>query len=276
METRYPPDPAGVQGMTTDELRNRFLIDGLFGPGLSSMIYWAFDRSVVGSAVPTSGLLTLEASKELASEYFAQKREVGVLNIGREGFINVDGTQYPMNHRDVLYIGMGSRKIEFGSADPTQPACFYIVSYPAHTSYPTVRVSREEAAATDLGSKEAANVRTIRKYIHPGGAKSCQLVMGVTDLAEGSVWNTMPAHTHARRSEVYMYFNMNDDDLVLHLMGEPNQTRNIMVRNTQVVLSPSWSIHSGVGTRGYSFCWAMGGENQDFGDMDGVQMQELM
>jgi 4-deoxy-L-threo-5-hexosulose-uronate ketol-isomerase len=276
MEIRYPPDPAGVQRMTTEELRSSFLVDGLFVPGMSEMVYWGFDRPIIGSAVPADRPLVLETSKELAAEYFAQMREVGVLNIGAEGFIDVDDTHYPMAHRDVLYIGKGSRKIEFGSADSGKPAQFYIVSYPAHASYPTTRVTREEASAVTLGSPEMANVRTIRKYILPGTVRSCQLVMGVTDLAEGSVWNTMPAHTHARRSEVYIYFNMKDDAVVFHLMGEPLQTRHLAVRNRQVVLSPSWSIHSGVGTTSYSFVWAMGGENQDFDDMDGVGPHEII
>lgn len=275
MEVRYAPDLERYTRMNTTEIRQSFLIDRLFEPDQVRLVYSHTDRLIVGSAVPAAGPLRLEAGRELAADYFTQRREIGVLNIGDEGTVRVEGTDYTLANRDMLYIGRGNREIIFSSLSPEHPAYFYLVSLPAHASYPTRLVRMEEAEQASLGSQKDANQRVLYKFIHPGGVQSCQLVMGFTQLAEGSVWNTMPAHTHERRSEVYLYFDVDPDAVVFHLMGPGSETRHIVVRNGQAVLSPSWSIHAGAGTRNYSFVWAMGGENQEFSDMDGVKMEDL-
>lgn len=262
--------------MTTAELRQAFLVESLFAPGELRMVYVDVDRAIAGAAAPTREPLALGTSKELASEYFAERREIGVINVGGPGTVTVDGEAFALERRDGLYIGRGSRDIRFESADAMAPALLYFVSYPAHAGYPTRRLTLADAGDVHLGAVADANVRTIHKYIHPAGAQSCQLVMGLTELEVGSVWNTMPPHTHERRSEVYLYFDIDDEALVFHMMGAPEETRHVVVRNRQVVLSPSWSIHCGVGTRRYSFVWAMGGENQDFDDMDPAGTPRLM
>jgi 4-deoxy-L-threo-5-hexosulose-uronate ketol-isomerase len=211
----------------------------------------------------------------MATEFFAERREVGVINIGMDGVIRIDGKGYSMAHKDALYIGRGAREVEFVGRSADKPAVFYFVSYPAHKEFPTSHAKFSDAEPVKLGNQKDANKRTIHKYIHPNGIKSSQLVMGLTELEEGSVWNTMPPHTHQRRSEVYMYFNLDPNAMVVHLMGQPEETRHLVIRNRQAVLSPSWSIHAGVGTQSYSFIWAMGGENQVFDDMDGVGVKDL-
>lgn len=271
----YFPDSATARSLSTEELRSRFLFSGLFEPGKIVLNVTDLDRLVVGGAVPRGEPLRLEPPAALAAEYFTQRRELGALNIGGSGTINVDGKSYAMAKRDVLYVGKGARDIRFASDDPTAPARYYLVSYPAHASHPTSRVTANEAHQTELGSADKANSRRISRYIHADGVKSGQLVMGVTVLEPGSVWNTMPAHTHSRRTEIYLYFDLPPDAVVVHLMGEPDETRSIIVRDGEVVLSPGWSIHCGCGTSSYSFCWAMGGENQDFADMDPVDMRQL-
>jgi 4-deoxy-L-threo-5-hexosulose-uronate ketol-isomerase len=276
MEVRYTTDPKGFKQMTTDELRKSYFIDTLFISDEVPMIYSDIDRSITGSAVPVKKMLTLQSTKkEMAAEYFAERREIGVINIGDEGIIEVDGKAFTLRKKDALYIGRGAKRIEFRSTNAAQPAKYYFVSYPAHKEYPTTYIPFADAAQSKLGNQLDANKRTIHKLILPGKVQTCQLVMGLTELEEGSVWNTMPSHTHQRRSEVYMYFNVPPDALVVHLMGRPDETRHLIMRNEQAVLSPSWSIHSGVGTRHYSFIWAMGGENQVFDDMDAVPMDEL-
>lgn len=275
METRYLVDPEHFTRLDTREIRKQFLIENLFGRDVVQLIYSHVDRIVIGSAVPVMKPLALEAGKELAAEYFAQRREVGVMNIGGPGTVTVDGQMHPLANRDALYIGRGSREIVFASDSADTPARFYLVSLPAHTNYPTTRIGLDAANKLNLGSDADSNRRVIYQLIHEGGAKSCQLVMGFTELFEGSVWNTMPAHTHERRSEVYLYFNLQENAVVFHLMGQPNETRHIVVRNEQAVISPSWSIHAGAGTRNYCFIWAMGGENQRFDDMDAVKMSDL-
>jgi 4-deoxy-L-threo-5-hexosulose-uronate ketol-isomerase len=276
MEVRYLADQVRYQTMTTEELRSSFLLEDLFKAGEMALFYTETDRAIVGSAVPTTKSLKLEASeKEMAAEYFAQRREIGVINIGAAGSVNVDGKVYEMDNRDGLYIGRGSKEVEFSSANSGDPAKFYILSYPAHTEYPTSLIKMSETNAIDLGSQEEANKRTIYQYIHVNGVKSCQLVMGFTQLEAGSIWNTMSAHTHQRRTEIYMYFDMDKDDLVFHFMGKPESTRHLVIRNGQAVMSPSWSLHSGAGTRNYAFIWGMGGENQEFTDMDGIDMDRL-
>ncbi len=275
MEVRYSPDKKGFLAMTGQEIREAFLIE-LFQENEIPMVYSDIDRSITASAVPVGRELKLTASqKEMAATYFAERREIGIINIGGAGTIAVDDREYTMAYKDALYIGRGARDVSFTSDDPARPAMYYISSYPAHTHYPTTHARFEEATPVHLGSVGDSNKRTIYKYIHPGGIKSCQLVMGLTELEEGSVWNTMPAHTHQRRSEVYMYFNLPEEAFVVHLLGEADNTRHIIVRNGQAVLSPSWSLHAGAGTRNYSFIWGMGGENQDFDDMDFIPMADM-
>lgn len=276
MDVRYSTDPKGFKMMTTEELRKSYLIDSLFTFDKVPMVYSDIDRSITGSAVPVKKTLQLMASKkEMAAEFFAERREIGVINIGNEGAIKVDRKVYILQKKDALYIGRGAKNIEFRSKNISQPAKFYFVSYPAHKEYPTAHIRFTDAVQSKLGSQRDANKRTINKLILPGRVQSCQLVMGLTELEEGSIWNTMPSHTHQRRSEVYMYFNIEPDALVVHLMGQPQETRHLFIRNGQAVLNPSWSIHAGAGTRHYSFIWAMGGENQVFDDMDNISMDEL-
>ena len=275
MEVRYSRDPQSFERMNTAAISDEFLIADLFEPNEIKLVYLHIDRMIVGSAVPTNLSLSLEAGAELRAEYFAERREIGVLNIGGQGSITVDGQEFGMANREMLYIGRGSQEIAFASTDASRPARFYLVSLPAHKTYPTTHASQRQANRVELGNKETANERTIFQYIHEGGVQSCQLVMGFTELAVGSIWNTMPAHTHERRSEVYMYFNLAGDHVVFHLMGQPQETRHIVVRDGQVVISPSWSIHAGAGTSNYCFAWAMGGENQAFSDMDPAPLADI-
>ncbi len=275
MEVRYSSDPAHFCRMTTEEIRASFLIESLFKPDLIEMLYSEVDRAIAGSAVPAGKKLELASADELRAEYFCQRRELGVLNIGQAGAITVDGKKYKMANLDCLYIGRGSKEILFTSDDSASPAQFYLLSYPAHKEYPTTHIQPKRAGAIHLGSAEESNKRTIYKYIHPEGVKSCQLVMGITVLEPGCVWNTMPPHTHQRRTEIYMYFNMPEKARVFHFIGEAAETRHIVVAQGQAVISPSWAIHSGVGTSAYSFCWGMGGENQDFDDMDHLTVEDI-
>jgi len=273
MEVRYTPDQNGYLRMTPDELRKSFMFDKLFQPGQIELSYTDVDRAIVGSAVPTDKPLQLAASKkEMSAEYFAERREIGIINIGGKGSVKTDKGEFPMEFKDSLYVGKGTKEVTFSSADKNNPAKFYIVSYPAHTEYPTTKVEFSKAVKSELGSQDTANKRTIHKTILPQTVKTCQLVMGITELEPGSVWNTFPPHTHQRRMEVYLYFNMQKDSLVFHYLGEPDKTRHIVIRNEQAVISPSYSIHAGVGTRNYSFIWTMGGENQEFDDMDWINM----
>jgi 4-deoxy-L-threo-5-hexosulose-uronate ketol-isomerase len=275
METKYSPDHDRYPRLTTDELRDGYLVQNLFQPGTVRLVYTDLDRAVIGGVVPTTQKLALGTSKHLAATYFAERREIGVINIGGKGTITVDGKEFALAKRDCLYIGRGSKQIEFSSASSQEHAWFYLVSYPAHAAHPTRLATAAEAQAVELGTQRDANQRTIRKYIHTGGILSCQLVMGFTELKEGSVWNTMPPHTHARRTEIYLYFDVASDATVFHFMGGAEQTRSLVVRNGEAVLSPHWSIHCGAGTRNYSFIWAMGGENQEFSDMDQIPVYAL-
>ncbi len=275
MEVRYGADSVRLSRMTTEEIRGAFLLDRLFTPGTIDLVYCDVDRAIVGSALPGKSALALAAADQLRAAYFAERREIGILNVGEAGSVAVDGKVYPLGHKDSLYVGRGSREILFSSADPSAPAAFYLLSYPAHMSYPTVPAHRADAASVRLGSVEACNRRIINKTIHPDGIKSCQLVMGFTELEPGSVWNTMPPHTHERRMEIYLYFDMAPDSRVFHFIGQPRETRHIVVADREAVFSPSWSIHSGVGTGPYTFCWGMGGENQAFDDMDGLSTGDL-
>lgn len=274
MELRTAASPKDVKHYTTDRLREEFLIQNLFKVDELKTLYSHIDRIIVGSAVPTKEM-KLTAGEEIRADYFLQRREMGIINIGGKGTVTVDGTVYTLDYKDGLYIGMGSKDILFNSEDPSNPAKFYFNSAPAHTTYPTVFIKPEDCVNVELGSLEESNHRVITKYILPGQVESCQLVMGMTSLKPGSVWNTMPCHTHDRRMEVYLYFEMPEDALVFHYMGEPTETRHIVMRNEEAVISPSWSIHSGSGTQAYTFIWGMVGENQDFDDMDGCAMQDL-
>jgi 4-deoxy-L-threo-5-hexosulose-uronate ketol-isomerase len=275
METRFTPGIKDYQDLTTDELRGAFLVDSLFVPGELKLVYTDTDRAIIGGAVPTDGPLMLATSAELRAEFFCERRELGILNIGGEGTAEVDEQNFTLSKLDCLYVGRGSRKVIFGSKNPTEPAAFYLLSYPAHAPYPTMLARRADATAVELGSAPDANRRTIYKYIHTGGIKSCQLVMGFTELQDGSVWNTMPPHTHTRRSEVYIYFDLDASRRVVHFMGTPQETRHLVIADRQAVISPSWSIHCGCGTGAYTFCWGMGGENQAFEDMDPAPLQTL-
>ena len=275
LEVRYSNHPNDAKYYTTEELREHFLIEKVFVPGEVNLVYSHNDRIIAGGATPLNSPLELEAGKELASEYFLELREMGVINIGGKGYIELDGERYEMDYQDGLYVGRGTKDVKFYSYDEGNPAKFYINSCPAHHNYPTVHIPLEKARKVHLGEPQNLNVRTINQYVHPEVCKSCQLVMGMTILAEGSVWNTMPCHTHARRMEVYLYFNFSKENYVVHLMGEPQETRHIIMHNEQAVISPSWSIHSGVATTNYTFIWGMCGENQTFTDMDHILNEEL-
>lgn len=278
MEQRYATSPEHVKGMDTDELRDRFLLPGLFSKDSVNAIYTHHDRIVLVGVQPVSGPIELTGFPEIRSETFFEHREAGVINVGGPGSVTVDGTTHDMGHGSCLYVGRGAEKVVFSSAEPDAeagPACFYVVSAPAHTAYPTTFVEAGGGNIRELGDPLTSNRRTINQYIHEGGIRSCQIVMGVTTLHPGSMWNTMPAHTHDRRTEAYLYFDLPDDARIVHIMGDPQQTRHLVVANREAVVSPSWSVHSGVGTASYSFVWAMAGENQSFDDMDGFEIANM-
>lgn len=275
METRYSIHPDHAAAMDTQELRENFLIQNLFVGQQIKMVYSFEDRLIVGGVSPTKPTPLVIDPKAIGSDYFLERREMGAINVGGTGTISVDGEVFNIAHKDGLFIGKGIKEIIFNSDDPKNPAKFYINSTPAHMSYPTTHAKFSEAETVVLGDSTTSNSRTIRKYIHPNGIKSCQLVMGMTILDSGSVWNTMPTHTHERRMEAYFYFDLSEDNVAFHFMGQPAETRHLIVRQDEAALSPSWSIHSGAGTSNYTFIWGMAGENQTFDDMDGVPMSEL-
>ena len=275
MEIRNASNPRDVKNYDTDRLREEFHISKLFTKDNIRMVYSHIDRIITAGIMPVYQELKLEGGKELASDYFLERREMGCINVGGKGIITVDGTEYEMNPRDGIYIGMGNKEIKFKSVDAEEPAKFYVSSCPAHATYPIVKIDITKAKKVPCGSVEDCNKRVINQYIHPEVIKSCQLAMGLTQLEPGSNWNTMPSHTHDRRMEVYMYLDMGENDAVFHMMGEPNETRHIIMHNEEAVISPSWSIHSGVGTKNYSFIWAMCGENQEFTDMDHIETKDL-
>ena len=275
MEIRNASNPKDVKHYDTDRLREEFHISKLFTKDNIRMVYSHIDRIITAGLMPVFQELKLEGGKELASEYFLERREMGCINIGGKGIITVDGIDYEMNPRDGIYIGMGNKEISFKCVDTENPPKFYVSSCPAHASYPIVKIDITKAKKVPCGSIEDCNKRVINQYIHPDVIKSCQLAMGLTELEPGSNRNTMPSHTHDRRMEVYLYLDMGENDAVFHMMGEPNETRHIVMHNEEAVISPSWSIHSGVGTKNYSFIWAMCGENQEFTDMDFIETREL-
>ncbi len=276
MEIRNAVHPEHAALFDTDELREQFLVQELFKPDRFKLIYSYFDRLIVGGICPLSPVTIDVDEKIIGAPYLLDRREMGLFNIGGPGTVTIDGENVSLNFRDGLYIGMGAKDLVFSSSDQNNPAKFYINCAPAHTAYPNTRATFQEAEPVELGEMAQSNIRTIRKYIHPDGIKSCQLVMGMTTLETGSIWNTMPVHTHQRRMEAYFYFGLSEDQVVFHFMGEPTETRHIVVRNEEAVLSPSWSIHSGAGTSNYTFIWGMVGENQTFTDMDAVPMTDLM
>ncbi len=275
LDIRYSNHPSDAKSYDTASQRGHFLVERLFAPDEVLMTYSHQDRVVFGGAMPAKQAVGLEAGKEFGTDYFLERRELGLINIGGKGRVVLDGKAYDLVKGDGMYVGMGTKSVSFESASAADPAKFYLVSSPAHQSFPTVKIELAKANPKKLGSAETCNVRTIYQYVHPAVCKSCQLVMGMTILEKGSVWNTMPCHTHERRMEVYLYFDMAPDARVFHLHGEPAETRHIVVANEQAVISPSWSIHSGVGTGSYTFIWGMAGENQTFDDMDFVSPETL-
>jgi 4-deoxy-L-threo-5-hexosulose-uronate ketol-isomerase len=270
MSHRATTDRAGLSRMDAGEIRDAFVIGDLFQPGQIQMTYVEVERAVVGSAAPLEQPLALTAAGQMRASYFCERREVGVINIGGAGWIDLDGERHAMQPHDSLYIGKGVRSVVFGGAG----AKFYFVSYPAHAAYPSKKIAKDEAKRIDTGAAKTANKRVIRQSIRPGLVETCQLVMGFTELAEGNVWNTMPPHTHGRRSEIYMYFDV-APARVMHIMGEPSNPRTVFMDDGEAVFSPSWSMHSGVGTSDYRFVWSMGGENLDFDDMDHLTLADL-
>ena len=278
MEQRYATNPAQIPGMNTKQLRAQYLVPELFVPGKVTVTYTHHDRIVLGGAVPAGSDLELTGYPEIRSDYFLEHREVGIINVGRTGTVTADGEVFTLVNGACLYLGRGIKSVVFsdgieGAADAG--AQFYLFSAPAHTSYPAALVSPGEGTVRELGDQVTSNRRTLNQYIHESGVKSCQIVMGVTTLHPGSMWNTMPAHTHDRRTECYLYFDLPEDARVIHLLGEREETRHLVVSDRQAIISPSWSLHSGVGTAAYSFIWAMAGENQAFDDMDAAPVAEL-
>ena len=275
MEIRNAVHPEHAALFDTEKLREHFLIQNLFKPDQFKLIYSYFDRLIVGGVCPVNPVTIDIDEKIIGAPHLLSRRELGLINIGGPGTVDIDGQKVSLASKDGLYVGMGAKELVFSSTDQDNPAKFYLNCAPAHASYPTATVAFKDAEPVEMGETEQSNKRTIRKYIHPDGVKSCQLVMGMTTLETGSVWNTMPVHTHQRRMEAYFYFGMPDDQVVFHFRGEPTETRHIVVRNEEAVLSPSWSIHSGAGTSNYTFIWGMVGENQTFTDMDAVPMGDL-
>ena len=275
MEVRYANHPEDSKHYTTEDLRRHYLMEKVFSPDEILLVYSHQDRIIAGGVMPINNELELEASDALRADYFLQRRELGIINIGGNGKVILDGKVYNVKSRDGMYVGMGTKEVKFASDDVNNPAKFYIASAPAHKTYPTYYIDFEKANHRPCGDAKNLNKRVINQYIHPDVCKSCQLAMGMTELAEGSGWNTMPCHTHERRMEVYFYFNIPQDNVVFHMMGQPQETRHIVMNNEQLVISPSWSIHSGIGTSNYSFIWAMCGENQEFDDMDHIKNTDL-
>lgn len=278
MELRYATSPEHVPGMDTDELRRRYLVSNLFVPGEVTAVYTHHDRVVLVGIVPVDAPLPLGTFPEIASTVFFEHREAGVVNVGGPGTVTVDGTVHELEHGACLYVGRGADEVTFASSDASGdagPARFYVFSAPAHTAYPTTLVAPGAGTVRELGDQLTSNRRTLNQYIHENGVKSCQVVMGVTTLHPGSMWNTLPAHTHDRRMEAYLYFDLPADARVIHILGEPTETRHLVVADQEAVISPSWSVHSGVGSASYSFVWAMAGENQSFDDMDGFAIADM-
>jgi 4-deoxy-L-threo-5-hexosulose-uronate ketol-isomerase len=274
-ETRYASSPDAVKQYDTTQLRKEFLIENLFEVDQLNLVYSHYDRFITGGVIPTFKAITLETIDPLKATYFLERRELGIINIGETGSVTVDGTEYVLNHREALYIGQGNKNVVFSSQSSSSPAKFYLNSTPAHKAYPIKKIGITDVEVIELGAPETANARTLRKYIVNSVVDVCQLQMGMTTIKPGSSWNTMPAHVHDRRMEVYFYFEVPEGQAVCHFMGQPQETRHIWMQNNQAVISPPWSIHSGSGTSNYSFIWGMAGENLDYGDMDVCKINEL-
>ena len=274
-EVRYAASPQEVKSLNTKNLRKEFLIDKLMRPDSLRWVYSHYDRFITGSAVPTDQPISIEPIDPLKADFFLERRELGVINIGGEGKVVVDGEVFSLDHKEALYIGRGNQEVTFSSDNTEIPAKFYLNSTPAHKALPTKKIGRNDAEVVEMGAVETANARTIRKLIVNSIVETCQVQMGMTELKTGSVWNTMPAHVHDRRMEVYLYFEVPEDQAVCHFMGQPNETRHIWMANEQAVISPPWSIHAGSGTSSYTFIWGMAGENLDYGDMDHCKINEL-
>lgn len=275
MEIRFQNSPKETSAMNTQQLRDNFHVPGLMKDDQLQLVYSHYDRVILGGAKPVNSSITLSNHPELRAEYFLERREIGIINVGGDGTVTADGVTFSLSKLDALYLGKGTRDVTFKSNDPKSPAVYFLLSAPAHQTYENRKLSKEEASPVTLGDQSTANKRTIYKYIHLDGLKSCQLVMGLTVLNEGSIWNTMPAHTHTRRMEAYFYFDVQEQHRVFHFMGEPTETRHLLMANHDAVISPPWSIHSGAGTASYSFIWGMAGENLVFTDMDAVAISEL-
>jgi 4-deoxy-L-threo-5-hexosulose-uronate ketol-isomerase len=275
MEIRFQNSPKETSRMNTKELRENFHIPALMQDDQVQLVYSHYDRVIVGGVKPYSKAVELPNHTELRAEYFLERRELGIINVGGNGVVEADGEKFTLSKLDCLYLGKGVKKVSFTSDDKNDPAVYYLLSSPAHASYPTRKLTKEEASPTEMGDQTTANRRTIYKYIHADGIKSCQLVMGLTVLASGSVWNTMPAHVHTRRMEAYFYFDVPEQHRVFHFMGEPTETRHLLIANHEAIVSPPWSIHSGCGTSNYSFIWGMAGENYVYTDMDAVAIADI-
>lgn len=275
MEIRFQSSPKEVKGMSTAELRSSFLVQQLMQPDLLSLVYSHYDRVIVGGVKPVQQTIPLHNEAELRAEYFLERRELGIINVSGAGVVEADGIRYELNKLDALYLGKGTKSVSFSSKSSSAPADFFLISAPAHHTYPNRKMTKEEASPVNLGETATANKRTIYKYIHQDGIQSCQIVMGLTVLNDGSVWNSVPPHTHTRRMEVYFYFDVPNEHRIFHLMGEPTETRHIVMANHEAVISPPWSVHCGPGTTNYGFIWAMAGENYTFTDMDPVAIADM-
>ncbi len=274
-QSRFASSPEAVKQYDTTALRNEFLIQNLMEPDTLNLVHSHYDRFITGGVVPVNKKIELPVIDALKASYFLERRELGIINIGETGVVTVDGVEYVLNHKEALYIGQGNKNVTFSSESATNPAQFYINSTPAHTAYPIKKIGIDDVEVVELGAPDTANARTLRKYIVNSVVDVCQLQMGMTSLKSGSVWNTMPAHVHDRRMEVYFYFEVPEDQAVCHFMGQPDETRHIWMQNNQAVISPPWSIHCGSGTSNYTFIWGMAGENLDYGDMDVCKINEL-
>ncbi len=276
MQVRFQNSPKETSQMNTQELRENFLVQGLMNPGSIELVYSHYDRLIIGGAVPTEAAIALPNEEELKAKYFLERREMGIINIGGKGTVTADGVAYEIEKLECVYLGKGTQDVKFSSADAASPAQFYILSLPAHHTYPNKKMTKAEAAPVHLGDISTSNKRTIYKYIHNDGIQSCQLVMGLTTLEAGSVWNSVPPHTHTRRMEAYFYFDVDATQRVMHFMGEPQETKHLVIANNEAAISAPWSMHFGVGTASYGFIWGMAGENKEFTDMDPKPVATLL
>ncbi|MDB5196573.1 MAG: 5-keto-4-deoxyuronate isomerase [Flaviaesturariibacter sp.] len=275
MKTIYSVHPEDFKSYQTEKIRERFLVGDLYEPGMSRFVYTHYDRMVIGMATPVQEAIRLETADALKAAFFLERREIGIINVGGSGKIAVGASEFALEKLDCLYIGKGEQNVQFSSIDSSSPAIFFVLSAPAHAVHPTTFMKAVEATPASMGAIETSNERTIFKYIHKGGIQSCQLVMGLTILKTGSVWNTMPPHTHDRRMEAYLYFDVPENSAVFHFMGQPDETRHLLIKNYDAVVSPPWSIHAGSGTASYGFIWGMAGENMEFTDMDAIELKNL-